>query len=55
VASGVGREGAGQDDELGANQFQFTIRLRLIDQGLRFRGVANKLSIFPSARQNKKL
>ena len=33
------REGAREDDELDGNQLHFTIRLRLIDQGLRFRGV----------------
>src|SRR5215469_16337907 len=39
LRSGAGGKGTGQYDELGANQLQFTIRLWLIDQGLRFRGV----------------
>jgi len=41
--SSTGRKGTREYDELDANQLHFAIRLRLIDQGLRFRGI--KLSI----------
>ena len=49
LRSGVRGKGAREYNELDANQLQFTIRLRLIDQSLRVRGVSSGPNAFETS------